>query len=140
MQEAPTRSSTCRAARAHPDLCGRPVNAAQGTHPGPVRIDSATKQRMSAAAKRARIRYPGAVGELLSQELLSWMVFGHPLGSSLIMRVVDEILLDEPAALPDRPEAAAGTDLGSTPCRRSVPGDAQPVPSHESAECSVYRS
>jgi len=40
--------------------------------------------------------YPGAVGELLSQELLSWMVFGHQLGSDLIMRVADDLLGEEP--------------------------------------------
>ena len=39
---------------------------------------------------------PGAVGELLSQELLSWMVFGHQLGSNLIMRVADNLLVEEP--------------------------------------------
>jgi hypothetical protein len=32
----------------------------------------------------------------LSQELLSWMVFGHHLGSDLIMRVADDLLVEEP--------------------------------------------
>ena len=49
-----------------------------------------------AAARRATNRYPGAIGELLSQELLSWMVFGHQLGSDLIMRLADDLLVDEP--------------------------------------------
>ena len=61
-----------------------------------VRLDSETKQWLFAASRRATQRYPGAVGELLSQELLSWMVFGHHLGSDLIMRVADDLLLEEP--------------------------------------------
>jgi hypothetical protein len=32
----------------------------------------------------------------LSQELLSWMVFGHRLGSVLIMRVADDLLVEGP--------------------------------------------
>lgn len=61
-----------------------------------MRMDSETKEWLLAAARRAERRYPGAVGELLSQELLSWMVFGHQLGSDLIMRVADDLLLEEP--------------------------------------------
>jgi hypothetical protein len=61
-----------------------------------VRMDSDTKEWLFAAARRATQRYPGAVGELLSQELLSWMVFGHQLGSGLIMRVADDLLVEEP--------------------------------------------
>jgi len=59
-------------------------------------MDTDTKERLFAAARRATNRYPGAIGELLSQELLSWMVFGHQLGSDLIMRVVDDLLGEEP--------------------------------------------
>jgi hypothetical protein len=61
-----------------------------------VRMDSETKEWLLAAARCAELRYPGAIGELLSQELLSWMVFGHQLGSDLIMRVVDDLLVKEP--------------------------------------------
>ena len=61
-----------------------------------VLMDTNTKERLCAAARRATQRYPGAVGELLSQELLSWMVFGHQLGSDLIMRLADDLLVDEP--------------------------------------------
>jgi hypothetical protein len=43
----------------------------------------------------ATLRYPGAVGELLSQGLLCWMVFGHQLDSDLIMRGVDDLLVEE---------------------------------------------
>jgi len=60
-----------------------------------VRMNSDTKQWLFAAARRATQRYPGPVGELLSQELLSWMVFGHQLGSDLIMRLADDLLVDE---------------------------------------------
>ncbi len=59
-------------------------------------MDSETKEWLLAAARRAELRYPGAVGELLSQELLSWMVFGHQLGSGLIMQVASDLVLEEP--------------------------------------------
>lgn len=62
----------------------------------PNRVDMATKERLRAAATRATQLHPGPVGELLNQELLSWMVFGHRLGSALIMRVTDELLIEEP--------------------------------------------
>jgi hypothetical protein len=61
-----------------------------GDRPRMMCVD--TKDWLRAAANRARVRYPGAVGEMLSQELLSWMVFGRLLGSDLIMRVADAIL------------------------------------------------
>jgi hypothetical protein len=61
-----------------------------------VLMDTNTKERLYAAARRATQRYPGAVGELLGQELRSWMVFGHLLGSDLIMRVADDLLVEEP--------------------------------------------
>ncbi len=59
------------------------------------RMDLDTREWLLAAAKRAKVRYPGAIGELLSQELLSWMVFGHQLGSDLIMRVADDLLVGQ---------------------------------------------
>ncbi|NMO93055.1 hypothetical protein [Actinomycetospora sp. TBRC 11914] len=58
-------------------------------------MDSPTKAFLLGAARAAEARYPGAVGELLSQELLSWMVFGHLLGSDLIMRVAAEVLAED---------------------------------------------
>jgi hypothetical protein len=57
-------------------------------------IDSTTRHFLLEAGQTARLRYPGAVGELLSQELFSWMVFGHRLGSDLIMRVATEVLAE----------------------------------------------
>jgi hypothetical protein len=57
-------------------------------------MDSPTKQLLLEAGQAAKVIHPGAVGELLSQELLSWMVFGHRLGSALIMRVAAEVLAE----------------------------------------------
>ena len=57
-----------------------------------------TKEALLEAAERARLLYPGPVGELLRQELVSWLQFGHLLGSALIFRVVDEL---NHASLPD---------------------------------------
>ena len=61
-----------------------------------LRSEEWTRTPKSGCARRATNRYPGAIGELLSQELLSWMVFGHQLGSDLIMRVADDLLGEEP--------------------------------------------
>jgi hypothetical protein len=54
-----------------------------------------TKERLHAAAARAKLAYPGPVGELLSQELPSWMAFGHQLGQHPIMRVTNDLLIEE---------------------------------------------
>jgi hypothetical protein len=59
-------------------------------------MDVPTKQFLLEAGRTATARYPGAVGELLSQELFSWMVFGHQLGSDLIMRVAADVLAEDP--------------------------------------------
>ncbi|MCW2716656.1 MAG: hypothetical protein JWR81_478 [Pseudonocardia sp.] len=69
------------------------MNSTSGAVDQTGRMDSDTKQWLFAAAERAKLRHPGAIGELLSQELLSWMVFGHQLGSDLIMRVADDLLV-----------------------------------------------
>lgn len=73
-------------------------------------MDTATKTRLRIAAEQARRAYPGPIGDLLRQELLSWMVFGHRLGSVLIMRVADKLLAtedsqDDPAASSVHPKA-----------------------------------
>lgn len=65
-------------------------------------LDSATKQRLREAADRAEQAYPGAIGELLRQELLPWMVFGHHLGSHRILRVADTLLDQSRRPAPDR--------------------------------------
>lgn len=66
------------------------------TEPVPVAVmDHDTKERLRRAAEAARRRHPGPVGELLHQELLSWMIFGRYLGSSLIIRVADDLLAEQ---------------------------------------------
>lgn len=74
---------------------------------GTEHISIATKRRLLAAAEQARSRYPGSIGELLSQELHSWMVFGHHLGSTLIMQVANN-LLETPYHTRDSVDAASG--------------------------------
>ena len=66
-------------------------------------MDTPTKQLLLEAGQAAKVIHPGAVGEMLSQELFSWMVFGHRLGSDLIMRVAAEVLaenVDQPPIVP----------------------------------------
>jgi hypothetical protein len=56
-------------------------------------INFGDSARISAAAFRAIRLYPGPVGRLISQELLSWKEFGKRLSNdSLIMQVVTEIM------------------------------------------------
>lgn len=68
------------------------ITSSRATSQAAYLMDSETKHRLFTAAELARLHYPGAVGELLHQELLSWMVFGHHLGSTLIMRVADQVI------------------------------------------------
>ncbi len=60
-----------------------------------------SKEVLLDAARRAQLVYPGPVGELLHQELVSWLQFGHLLGSSLIFRVADELI-----QTPDPPDSS----------------------------------
>ncbi|GAC1542680.1 MAG: hypothetical protein NVS3B12_30860 [Acidimicrobiales bacterium] len=54
------------------------------------------KAQVRAAALRATRLYPGAVGELISRELLSWEDFGMRIaGHALIMRAVRDIMSAE---------------------------------------------
>lgn len=67
-----------------------------------VPMDHHERMRLRAAAFRATRVYPGAVGELLSRELLSWEEFGYRLGSQgLIMGIVNDVMNAEV-----QPEAA----------------------------------
>lgn len=51
------------------------------------------RSRYRAAAHHAKRAYPGAVGELLSKEILSWEEFGYRLGGEALMaRVVADVL------------------------------------------------
>jgi hypothetical protein len=59
----------------------------------PDRMDHHERMKVRAAAFRATRVYPGAVGEVLSKELLSWEEYGWRLGSfSLIRRLVDQVM------------------------------------------------
>lgn len=77
-------------------------------------MDTAAKERLRTAADRAKEAYPGPVGDLLRQELLSWMVFGRLLGSSLIMRLADELLIDVPSG-PGGPACPGGRAATAEP-------------------------
>lgn len=60
------------------------------------RMDHHVRMKVRAAAFRAQRVYPGAVGELLSRELLVWEELGVRLGSrGMIMRVVDQVMKAE---------------------------------------------
>jgi hypothetical protein len=63
-------------------------------------MDPRSRTRLRAAVCRARLVYPGPVGELIARELLSWDEFGHRLGGNrMIMRLVEHVLRT-PAAGP----------------------------------------
>lgn len=77
----------------------RPIIGTRGA------MDHHEKMRIRAAAFRVRKVYPGAAGEVLAVELLSWEEFGYRLGdNSRIRRLIDQVMT---AALP--PEVAAET-------------------------------
>lgn len=79
------------------------------------RMDTTTKQRLLDAAEVARRRYPGPVGELLSQELLSWMVFGHHIGSVLILRVADHLTTRRTRSVRGEVDVRYGADAHALP-------------------------
>lgn len=81
-------------------------------------MSSSTKGRVLSAANRAHAVYPGPVGELLAQELRSWLIFGRFLGSDLIMRIVDGILDEQPR------EPSVATEVATLhPARPGTPVD-----------------
>jgi hypothetical protein len=51
----------------------------------------AEKVRARAAAHRARLLYPGVVGEVLSSELLTWAEFGYRFGPGRTMALMQEL-------------------------------------------------
>ena len=54
--------------------------------------DTALPVRARTASDAALRLYPGAIGELLARELLSWSEFGHRLGShELVARLLDHL-------------------------------------------------
>lgn len=68
----------------------------------PERMDHHVRMKVRAAAFRASRVYPGAVGEMISRELLTWEEFGYKLGSfGIVMRVVDQVMKTElPTPIP----------------------------------------
>ena len=67
-------------------------------------MDHRSRTRLRAAAFRARLVYPGPVGELIARELLSWDEFGHLLGGNrMIMRLVGHVLWTPAAGPRTRP-------------------------------------
>lgn len=66
-----------------------PVDAAE-------RMDHHVRMKLRAAAFRATRVFPGAVGEMVSKELLSFEEFGLRLSrDGLVMRVVDQVMNSE---------------------------------------------
>lgn len=61
--------------------------------PIPTPMGHEEKARLRAAAFRVTRLYPGAVGEMLSREILTWEEFGYRFGGyALVGRLVDHIL------------------------------------------------
>jgi len=65
--------------------------------------DPRSRTRLRAAVFRARLVYPGPVGELIARELLSWDEFGHRLGGNQMIMTLVEHVLWTPAAGPSTP-------------------------------------
>jgi hypothetical protein len=63
-------------------------------------MDHRSRTRLRAAAFRARLVYPGPVGELITRELLSWEEFGYRLGGNRMIMTLVEHVLRTPAAGP----------------------------------------
>jgi hypothetical protein len=64
-----------------------------------VPLDHHERMRLRAAAFRATRLYPGPVGEVLAEEVLTWEQFGYRLGGGrLVMRLVDHLLTAAPPA------------------------------------------
>ena len=66
-------------------------------------MDHRSRTRLRAAAFRARLVYPGPVGEPIARELLSWDEFGHRLGGNRMIMTLVEHVLWTPAAGPRTP-------------------------------------
>ena len=68
------------------------------------RMQPHERAQVRAAAVKVKRLYPGAIGEMVSRELVSWEEFGRALGrNTVIMRAVHDILTaPEPSAEPPR--------------------------------------
>jgi len=59
----------------------------------PVRMDQHERAQLRTAAFRSTKIFPGAVGELLSGELLAWDEFGYRLGATGLVRgIVHDVM------------------------------------------------
>ena len=73
----------------------------------PTRMEQQERMQLRAAAFRATRVFPGAVGELVSRELLEWEQFGNRLGGrGLINRLVAAVMAAE-LPIPAPPVAVA---------------------------------
>ena len=64
----------------------------------PDRLTPRERSRIRLAADRAKARYPGPVGELVSRELMAWEDIGWRIGNGhngLLNRLIDAVLLGE---------------------------------------------
>jgi hypothetical protein len=56
-------------------------------------MDHHEKMRLRAAAFRVTKLFPGAIGDMICRELMTWEEFGYRLGGEqLVMKVVDDVL------------------------------------------------
>jgi hypothetical protein len=110
-EPADARADSCTVTRVCSPRSQRPAQ-----DPDDVRrpMELPAKEALLDAAGRARLLYPGPVGELLHQELVSWLQFGHLLGSALIFRVVDELNQAPDPASPASPTRSDGAPVVST--------------------------
>jgi hypothetical protein len=48
-------------------------------------VNADERRRLRFAATRAKLIYPGAIGELIARELISWEQFGYRIGGKQII-------------------------------------------------------
>lgn len=73
----------------------------------PVRMESDERMQLRAAAFRATRVFPGAVGELISRDLMAFEEFGYRLGAhGLVKRLVAAVMAAE-LPIPAPPVAVA---------------------------------
>lgn len=80
----------------------------------PVPMDHNERMRLRTAAIRVLRLYPGPVGQLISEELLTWEEFGFRLGAKgLIQGVVDHVLREPlPIMAPKSPAGRGAVGYG----------------------------
>ncbi|HEY2089066.1 MAG TPA: hypothetical protein VGH54_23960 [Mycobacterium sp.] len=70
----------------------------------PAWLEQHEKERIKAAAYRARLLYPGPVGEFINRELLSWSTIGLKFDTHGVLAKTIRALLNAP--LPEPPDSA----------------------------------